>query len=83
MAVRIGEQARQGCSTMPSPVMRPPVRKLMTRGSAFAKSLAGDTTFAAMFTASVATTTENIAMPTTSGCVNLPTSFTGSQIGAP
>lgn len=36
-----------------------------------------------MLTASVATTTENIANPTTTGWSNLPTSFTGSQIGAP
>ena len=65
------------------PVMSPPVRKLIQRGSAFAKSFAGDTTFAAMFTASVATTTENIAIPTTSGFWNRPTSLTGSQIGSP
>ena len=36
-------------------------------GKALAKSLAGDTTLAAMLTASVATTTVNMAMPTTSG----------------
>ena len=42
--------------------MRPPVLKLMCFGNAFAKSFAGETTFAAMLTASVATTTENIAM---------------------
>ena len=40
--------------------MRPPVLKLMNRGNAFAKSLAGETTLAAMLTAIVATTTVNI-----------------------
>jgi hypothetical protein len=65
------------------PVMSPPVRKLIQRGSAFAKSFAGETTLAAMFTASVATTTENIANPTTTGFWKRPTSFTGSQIGSP
>ena len=63
--------------------MRPPVLKLMYLGSAFAKSFAGETTFAAMLTASVATTTENIATATTSGFVNFPTSLTGSQIASP
>ncbi len=66
-----------------SPVINPPVRKLMNRGSAFEKSLAGDTTFAATLTASVAITTENIANATTNGFVNLPTSCTGSQIAWP
>ena len=36
-----------------------------------------------MLTASVATTTENIATATTSGFVNFPTSLTGSQIASP
>ena len=49
------------------PVISPPVLKLIARGNALAKSLAGDTTLAAMFTASVATTTVNIEMATTSG----------------
>src|SRR5262245_50534653 len=65
------------------PVMRPPVLNEIQRGSAFAKSFAGDTTLAAMFTASVAITTENIAKPTTSGLVKWPTSLTGSQMGSP
>ena len=38
------------------PVISPPVLKLMKRGNALAKSLAGETTLAAMLTASVATT---------------------------
>ena len=46
------------------PVMSPPVRKLMWRGKALAKSLAGETTLAAMFTASVATTMVNMATAT-------------------
>ncbi len=65
------------------PVMRPPRRKVMRRGKALAKSLAGETTLAAMFTASVATTTVNIATATIHGSVNLPTSSTGSQMALP
>ena len=42
------------------PVIRPPVLKLIARGNALAKSLAGETTLAAMLTASVATTAVNI-----------------------
>src|SRR5919201_4228696 len=55
----------------------------MNRGNAFAKSLAGETTFAAILTAIVATTTVNIETATTTGDVNLPTSCTGSQIAWP
>src|SRR5829696_7668046 len=55
----------------------------MSRGKTFAKSLAGETTLAAMFTASVATTTVNIEMATTTGASNFATSFTGSQIAWP
>ncbi len=66
-----------------TPVIRPPVLKRMCLGHALAKSFAGDTTLAAMFTASVATMTENIANATTTGCSNLPTSLTGSQIAVP
>ena len=47
------------------PVIKPPVRNEIHRGNALAKSLAGDTTFAAMFTARVATTTVNIEIATT------------------
>jgi len=47
------------------PVMSPPVRKEIHFGNAFAKSFAGDTTFAAMLTASVATTTVNIEIAIT------------------
>ena len=45
----------QGIIMIPMmPVMRPPVLKLMYFGERFAKSLAGLTTFAAMFTDTVA-----------------------------
>ncbi len=44
------------------PVINPPVRNEIHLGKAFAKSFAGETTLAAMFTASVATTTVNIEM---------------------
>jgi len=54
--------------------------KPMKRGKAFAKSLAGDTTFAAILTAIVATTTVNIEMATMSGEENRATSNTGSQM---
>jgi hypothetical protein len=38
---------------------------------------------AAIFTLMVATTIVNIEMATTQGCVNFPTSSTGSQIALP
>ena len=68
------------------PVIKPPVRNEIHFGNAFAKSFAGETTFAAMLTESVATTTVNIEMAMTTGEVNRPTSFTGSHsslMGAP
>ena len=49
------------------PVIKPPVLNLISRGNAFAKSFAGDTTLAAMLTASVATTAVNIEMAITNG----------------
>ena len=55
----------------------------MRLGKALAKSLAGETTLAAMLTESVATTTVNMAMATTSALSNLPTSSTGSQMAWP
>ena len=64
-------------------MIRPPVLKLTYFGNALAKSFAGETTFAAIFTASVATTTVNIEMATTTGEVKRPTSCTGSQIDSP
>ena len=63
--------------------MSPPVLKSMSRGKALAKSLAGDTTLAAMLTASVATTAVNIEMAMTSGASKRATSLTGSQIASP
>ena len=47
--------------------MSPPVLKSIERGNALAKSLAGETTLAAMLTASVATTAVNIEIATTTG----------------
>ncbi len=61
------------------PVIRPPVRKEIHFGKALAKSFAGETTFAAILTDSVAMTTVNIEIATTSGCLNCATSFSGSQ----
>ena len=64
--------------------MRPPVLKLISRGNAFAKSFAGETTLAAMLTASVATTTVNIEIADDQRASrSAPTSFTGSQIASP
>src|SRR5207245_11113752 len=65
------------------PATRPPVLKLTRRGNAFAKSFAGETTLAAMLTASVATTAVNIATATTIGELKRATSCTGSQLDAP
>ena len=70
-------------ATPSSPVISPPVLKLMYFGKALAKSFAGETTLAAMLTAMVATTTVNIAIATITGELNLPTSCTGSQIARP
>ncbi len=63
--------------------MRPPVLNAIRRGKALAKSLAGETTLAAMFTARVATTAVNIETATTTGCSKRPTSLMGSQIASP
>ena len=65
------------------PVMSPPVLNLIQRGKALAKSLAGETTLAAMLTARVATTAVNIETATTTGLVNFPTSLMGSQMASP
>src|SRR3954451_16184154 len=70
--------------TMPrTPVIRPPGLKPIARGNAFAKSFAGDTTFAAMLTASVATTTVNIATATIALDENVAPSAIGSHSGLP
>src|SRR5262245_27289684 len=66
--------------TMPmTPVINPPVRKDIQRGKALAKSLAGETTLAAMLTASVATTAVNIEIATTGTLSNWLTTFNGSH----
>src|SRR6266496_4485426 len=64
------------------PVIRPPVRNEISFGNALAKSFAGDTTFAAILTERVATTTENIEIATKIGCENWTTNLTGSQASA-
>ena len=64
-------------------MISPPVWNLIARGKALAKSLAGDTTLAAMFTASVATTAVNIETAITTGLLNFPMSLIGSQIASP
>ena len=61
----------------------PPILNEMCFGARFAKSFAGETTLAAMFTLSVATTTVNIAMPTTIRDGKRPTRSIGSQIVLP
>src|SRR5438105_2712696 len=76
--------SRQGAITMPrTPVIKPPVRKLINLGRAFEKSYEGLTIFAATLTESVATARVKSAKITTSGLSNLPVSVTGSQMGAP
>ena len=66
-----------------TPVIRPPMRKLIRFGHAFEKSYDGLTMLAATLTDRVATASVNTANTTTIGLSNLPTSATGSQIGAP
>ena len=52
------------------PVISPPMRNEIHRGQRWAKSLAGLTTLAAMFVASVAMHSESIATTSTTGFVN-------------
>jgi len=66
-----------------TPVMMPPILKLIRLGARLAKSFAGETTLAAMFTLNVAMTTVNIAMPTTRRDAKCPTSSMGSHIALP
>ena len=66
------------------PVISPPVLKRSRCGNALAKSLAGETTLAAMLTASVATTDgEHRDRDDDRRRWNWPTSWTGSQIDSP
>src|SRR5437763_1291644 len=75
---------RQGAITIPrTPVIRPPVRKLISLGRAFEKSYEGLTMLAATLTDRVATASVKSAKTTTSGLSNFPVSVTGSQMGAP
>ena len=74
----------QGCMTMPiAQVINPPVRKLMRRGEIFEKSLAGETTFAATFTLSVAMRSAIIARTTAQGWPSLERTATGSHKASP
>src|SRR5438034_347188 len=74
---------RQGAITIPrTPVIRPPVRKLISLGRAFEKSYEGLTMLAATLTDRVATASVKRAKTTTRGLSNFPVSVTGSQIGA-
>lgn len=73
-----------GMMTTPTtPVISAPVRKLMNFGARLARSYAGDTTFAAMFTEMVATSTVISANSSPKTLSVLAASSTGSQIAAP
>src|SRR5680860_1115550 len=75
---------RQGWMiTAMTPVMTPPVLKLMSFGAIFEKSLAGLTMFAATFTDNVATVRAARPNRMTIGLENLPINWTGSQIALP
>jgi hypothetical protein len=70
--------------TMPTrPVMRPPRLKLILPGQRLEKSLAGETTLAAMLTEMVATMTPKTPRPTIQGLPSFAKRSTGSQIGVP
>src|SRR6202165_1964607 len=74
----------QGWMMIPTtPVIRPPVRKLISFGITFEKSYDGLTMLAATLTDRGATASVKSAKITTSGLSNLAVSATGSQIGAP
>src|ERR1700754_400247 len=74
----------QGMIRMPmTPVINPPVLKLIRAGARFAKSLAGPTILAAILVASVDRATASMAKLTSSLLSNLPASTTGSQMVVP
>ena len=64
-------------------MIRPPVRKLTSLGARAEKSLAGETTFAAMLVESVATTSVIRASAESHGLPNRAITCTGSQIASP
>src|SRR5256885_9385215 len=66
-----------------TPVIRPPVRKLISLGQTFEKSYEGLTILAATLTESVATASVKSAKTTTTGLSNFATRSTGFQIAAP
>src|SRR5208283_3275511 len=65
------------------PVITAPVLKLMSLGTVFEKSFAGDTVLAAMFTDKDATTRPTSARTRVMGLLNLPRSTAGSQMASP
>ena len=76
--------SRQGAITIPrTPVIKPPVRKLISLGRALEKSYEGLTMLAATLTDRVATASVKSAKITTRGLSNFPVRVTGSQMGAP
>src|SRR5207244_13348854 len=76
--------SRQGAITIPrTPVIKPPVRKLISLGRALEKSYEGLTMLAATLTDRVATASVKSAKITTRGLSNFPGRVTGSQMGAP
>ncbi len=70
-------------STPSTAVIIPPVRNEIRRGDRLEKSLAGLTTFAAIFVESVATDKATSEKATTGNEPIFATSFTGSQIASP
>jgi hypothetical protein len=70
-------------STPMTPVMYPPARNEIFAGFRLAKSLAGETTLAAMFVASVAMPRQSSATTSTAGLRKRVTSTTGSQMVVP
>ena len=70
-------------SLIMTPVMKPPVRNDIFFGARWAKSLAGETTLAAMFVARVAMQRATIARSSTAGFLKRVSTSTGSQMVVP
>jgi hypothetical protein len=76
--------SRHGWMAMPmTPVISPPVRKLIRAGTTLEKSYDGLTVLAATLTDKVATRMANSANAITTGLRNFAVSSIGSQIGVP
>jgi len=69
--------------TPTTPVISAPVRKVMNLGARLARSYAGETTFAAMFTDTVATSTVIGAKSSPKVLSGWAARATGSQMGSP